>query len=100
MLWLQSLWPSGSAGMAPGLQSTSSDVVASGLRCPEARGISLDRGLEPVSPALALYVIIPAGKPSSPLQGSCSAHQPAVSGRRQAGEGPHEGTRALPISQV
>lgn len=93
VLWLQSLWPWGPAGMAPGLQSTSSDAVASGLRCPEARGISLDRGPEPVSPASALYVTRPPGKPSSPLQGSCSAHQPGVSGRRPAGEGPHEGTR-------
>ena len=66
---------------------------ASGLRCPEARGISLDRGPEPVSPASALYVTRPPGKPSSPLQGSCSADQPGVSGRRPAGEGPHEGTR-------
>lgn len=93
VLRLQSLWPSGSVGAAPGLQSRSSVVVASGLRCPEARGVSLDQGLKPVSPALALYVTRPPGKSSSPLQSSCSAHQPGLSGRRQAGEGPDKGNR-------
>ena len=91
--WLQYLWPSGSVGEAPGLQSTSSVLVARGLSCPEARGVFLDQALKPVLPALALYVTAPAGKSSSPLQSSCSAHQPGLSGRRQAGEGPHKGKR-------
>ena len=93
VLRLQYLWPLGSVGEAPGLQSTSSVLVARGLSCPEARGVFLDQGLKPVSLALALYISGPSGKSSSPLQSSCSAHQPGLSGRRQAGEGAQKGSR-------
>ena len=93
MLWLQYLWPSGSVGEALGLQSTSSVLVVRGLSYPEACGIFLDHGLKLMSLALALYITGPPGKSSSSLQSSCSAHQPGLSGRRQAGEGPHKGNR-------
>ena len=56
-----------SAAAALGLQSTGSVVVAHGLNCPAARGISPDQGWKPMSPALAggfftLYTESP-GKP-------------------------------------
>ena len=46
-LWSMGSRRSGSVVAVPGLQITGSVVVAHGLSCPEACGISLDQGLNP-----------------------------------------------------
>ena len=52
--------------MAPEFWSSDSIVVAHGLSCSEARGIFLNQGIKPASPALAgrFLTTEPLGKPS------------------------------------